>query len=163
MKTFKKYAQFVTFLCAIFALSCLAYQRNIGTSDIYLIPSYYSFIAAIVYFLNRISNRRIRWLCFIIFIVFPLTLVYFLGTGSGLTDSLDFFETFSKINVPFLPNLYYSFNNRVLNILVFYVLFVLLPVIYFYGAYYLSNKTLEKKLHFFGKDNSKNQEADSQH
>lgn len=136
IKKIKIHLVFAVLLFTVYVISCLIYNRSL--SDFYKDFLYYLVIAIIVFCLNLIRNRKARWAAFIVVIFAPLTYLIFTGINTTLVSSLDVLVTGLPLDLPFFPNLYSIFQDRVIPPVVIYILCFVLPLIYFYVLYALS-------------------------
>lgn len=136
IKKIKIHLVFAGLLSAIYIVCSLIYNRSL--SDLFLVFLYYLVIAGIVFCLNLIRNRKARWVTFFVVIFAPLTYLIFTGTKTALVSSLEVLVTGSPLDLPFFPNLYSVFKERVIPPVVIYILSFVLPLIYFYAVYAVS-------------------------
>lgn len=127
---------FAGLLSAIYIVCSLIYNRSL--SDLFLVFLYYLVIAGIVYCLNLIKKRKIRWATFIMVFFIPLTYIIFTGANVKYSSSLEVLELGAKLDVPFLPDLFFQIKDLKILSFVFYLLYFILPLIYFYAIYAVS-------------------------
>jgi hypothetical protein len=134
---------FAVLLFTVYVISCLIYKRSL--SDFYKDFLYYLVIAGIVFCINLIKKRKLRWGTFFVGIFAPLTFLIFTGTNAPYTSSLEVLVTALPLDLPFFPNLYTMFKDRVILPVVIYILCFVLPLIYFYAVYALSKMIFSPK------------------
>jgi hypothetical protein len=143
IKKIKIHLVFAGLLSAIYIVCSLIYNRSL--SDLFLVFLYYLAIAGIVYCLNLIKKRKIRWATFIMVFFFPLTYIIFTGTNVKYSSSLEVIEIWAKLNVPFLPDLFFQIKDLKILSFVFYLLYFILPLIYFYAVYAVSKMIFNQR------------------
>jgi hypothetical protein len=134
---------FAVLLFTVYVISCLIYNRSL--SDFYKDFLYYLVIAIIVFCLNLIKKRKVRWGTFFVGIFAPLTFLIFTGINAPYTSSLEVLVTALSINLPFFPKLYSVFKDKVILPVVIYILCFMLPLIYFYAVYALSKMIFNQR------------------
>lgn len=112
IKKIKIHLAFAGLLSAIYIVCSLIYNRSL--SDLFYVFLYYLIIAIIVFCLNLIRNRKTRWVTFIVVIFAPFTYLIFTGTNTALVSSLEVLLTGLPLDLPFFPNLYSAFKERVI-------------------------------------------------
>ena len=128
----------------IFIICTLVYGRGFSDDTIKVI-GYYSVLVVILFLLNLVKKRVLRWLVFLIVIFIPLSYLIFVGSDHPDGTSLYVLTSAAQIDVPFLPsNLSFELNSHFENVIITYSLYFLLPLLYWYGLYSLS-KLLENK------------------
>jgi hypothetical protein len=143
IRKIKIHLVFAVLLFTVYVISCLIYNRSL--SDFYKDFLYYLVIAGIVFCLNLIRNRRIRWSIFLLVFITPITYLIFTGTNAPYTSSLEVLVSALPINLPFFPKLYSVFKDKVILPVVIYILCFVLPLIYFYAIYALSKMIFSPK------------------
>jgi hypothetical protein len=143
IRNIKIHLVFAVLLFTVYVISCLIYNRSL--SDFYKDFLYYLIIAIIVFCLNLIRNRKARWVTFIVVIFAPLTYLIFTGSNTALVSSLEVLVTGLPLDLPFFPNLYSVFKERVIPPVIIYILCFVLPLIYFYAVYALSKMIFSPK------------------
>ncbi len=134
---YSKMIKVITYvLFTVYVISCLIYKRSLA--DFYKDFLYYLVIAGIVFCINLIKKRRVRWGTFFVGFFAPLTYLIFTGTNAPYTSLPEVLVTALPFNLPFFPNLYSVFKDRVIRSVVIYILCFVLPLIYFYAVYVLS-------------------------
>lgn len=155
IKRIKTHLLLLLFMYFVFTISTLVYGRNYSLKEWLHVALVYGVYVLVLYSINIIKKRWIKWVIFGGFFFFPLS--FFIIVGANLPDitSKDALLSSAPINVPFLPeyiNYPSQYPGRV--ILIFYVLYFLLPLIYWYGLYILSKRIVAKT----GKNMAKNAE-----
>lgn len=143
IRKFKIHFAFVVILFAVYVISSLIYKRSL--SDFYKDFLYYMVIGCIVFCINLIKTRKARWITFFVIFFAPLTYLIFTGTNTMYSSSLDVLVTGLPLDLPFFPDLYSIFQERVIPVTALYVLCFLLPLIYFYVIYSVSKMIFRNK------------------
>jgi hypothetical protein len=136
IRKIKIHFAFAVFMFTVYIISNIIYGRSL--SELFQVFLYYLVIAGIVYCLNLIKKRKIRWATFIIVFFIPLTYLIFTGTTVKYSSSIEVMEIWAKLNMPFLPDLFFQIKDLIILSFVFYLLYFILPLIYFYAVYALS-------------------------
>lgn len=141
----KRVVFFIVFLSlqvCVYVISSLFYSREISALPETIL--YYSVLVLFVIFVDLIKIRRVKWLILILINLVVITFVV-LGAYAPDISSIYLLVVMSPLNVPFLPRLNLNIDNKILRVVVFYLLYFLLPVIYWYGLYILSNRVILRK------------------
>ncbi len=137
-KLTNKYLFFVSILCIVFCISTIVYGRKLF-DELLGIVAYYSFVTAIIFIINLFKTRKVKWGVVVFFVGLITILIIWGESVNALEGSfLDLLVNLSKVNVPFLPNKVLVIEQLFLRAIVFYLLYFLLPLLYFYGVYYFS-------------------------
>jgi hypothetical protein len=127
---------FAVFMFTVYIISNFIYGRSL--SDLFYVFLYYLAIAGIVFCINLVRKRKIRWAIFLLVLVIPFTYIIFTGTNVKYSSSLEVLELGAKLDVPFLPDLFFQIKDKTILAIVFYLIYFVLPLIYFYAVYALS-------------------------
>jgi len=143
IKKIKIHLVFAGLLTAIYIVCNLIYNRSL--SDILMVFLYYLAIAGIVFCINLIRKRKLRWAIFLLVLVIPFTYIIFTGTNVKYSSSLEVLELGAKLDVPFLPDLFFQIKDKTILAIVFYLIYFILPLIYFYTVYTLSKMIFNQR------------------
>jgi hypothetical protein len=143
IKKIKIHLVFAGILFTIYIVCSLIYNRSL--SDLFLAFLYYLVISGIVFSMNLITKRIIRWVTFFGIFFIPLTFLIISGANTMYSSSFEVLVTGLPLNLPFFPDLYSVFRERVIPLATLYVLCFLLPLIYFYIIYYVSKMIFKNR------------------
>jgi len=128
---------------AVFAISTLIYRKEYSIEEWLHVALVYGIYVLILFSINIIKKRWIKWIIFGGIFFFPISYLILVGTNLHYVNSLDALLASAPINVPFLPKkINYPSGDPILINFVFYVLYFLLPLIYWYGLYSLSKRII---------------------
>lgn len=142
-KLVKTHLLLVLLMYVVYILFNIVYKRTFS-DDTYKIILYYGLLSAILFVLNLIQRRWLKWLVFVLALVIPLSGFYFLGTNPDNHDSINLLIGLSEGNVPFLPTIFLSSKIYYLRVFIVYLCYFILPLCYWYGLYYLSRKIVNR-------------------
>ncbi len=129
----------------VFAICTLSYGRDYSLEEWMHVALIYGVYVSILFCINIVKKRWIKWVIFGGIFFFPLS--YFIIAGANLPDitSEDALLSSAPFNVPFLPEkINYPSQYPGIIIFLFYVLYFLLPLIYWYELYTLSKRIIAK-------------------
>lgn len=132
---------FLLLLIALYAISSLIYFQNL--SDIFEAVKYYSVIIVLVFVFNLIKNQKLKWTVFFVILFFPLTFLYYKGINVQDYSSADVLLILAPVNVPFLGG-FIPVGDFTARVFVFYLLYFILPLLYFYGVYLFSKRMCKR-------------------
>lgn len=131
----KTHIIFVIFLFVFYVLFNTIYER--GYSESFKVLIYYSLLSMVVYVIHFINHKRIKWLIVLIFMI--LTALLQILSVNAEFSLLYIFVFLAPANIPFLPDQFVvNFENFAAKQIVNYLIFVILPIVYWYALYLLS-------------------------
>lgn len=142
-KSVKTHLLLILLMYIVYLLFNIVYKRTFS-DDSYKIILYYGLLSAILFVLNLIQRRWLKWLIFVLALLIPLSYFYFLGTNPDSHDSINLLISLSEGNVPFLPTIFLSIKNYYLRVFIIYLCYFILPLCYWYGLYSLSKKIVNR-------------------
>jgi len=154
-KKIKIHLLLLVFMYFVFVICTLVYGRGFSFEEWMEVVVYYGILVIILFCINLIKKKWIKWAFFVGLFFFPLS--YLILTGTDLPDitSLDVLLASAPSNVPFVPEyINYPTQDPITVTVIFYVLYFILPLAYWYGLYILSKKIIAK----MGKNKGKNAE-----
>ena len=106
-------------------------------------------LTSILFCLNLIENKKFKWIIIIAFICIPHLALTILGAGEEgneplAGDMVDLLVMASPGNIPFLPWFQLGLESRILNKIIYYIMFFYGPLLYWYFAYRGSKKIVSK-------------------
>lgn len=124
----------------IFIICQLIYNRNFSDDTIKIV-FYYLIIALFIFILNLIQKKIFKWLIVIFFFILPLTYLFFTDSPNNDFTLIYIMQVAAPANFPLLPdnlwqNLKYSNYQKTLPVL--YLIYFILPIIYWYTLYLLA-------------------------
>lgn len=134
---------FLLFLSIIYVICRYIYIKSL--SDLDEVILYYAILSMIVFCMNFIRSRKVKWILFLIVFFFSGTYFIFVGVNYPDYSSLDLLVIGAQVNAPFLTESIIPFINNASQPISLYVIYFLLPLIYFYGIYYLSKTLINRK------------------
>lgn len=114
----------------------IVYNRSV--SDLNEVLFFYFIIALLVYFISLLKQRLIRWGLVLFVFVLPATYIIFTASSDSLITSSELLLHGHKINAPFLPIIQFKLSNESFRLFIEYLLFFILPILYYYLLYCLS-------------------------
>jgi hypothetical protein len=140
IKKLTTHITFFTILLVIYLVfNAIIYSRKIDTGEAMEI---YLFLTLLVFCINLIKRRKIKWT--MVILINMLFLLMSIPSYSRLTDSmLDLFLANWQEHTPFLPR-WYSFRieNTFVRITCYYLLYPCGAQLYWYGIYRLSKRII---------------------
>lgn len=141
MNKIKIHIIFIFFLFVFYILFNIIYERSYSES--FKVIIYYSALSLMVYIINLINRKRIKWLIVLILII--LTVLLQILSVNAEFSLLYIFVIMSPANIPFIPDKFViNLENFFVKQIVNYLTFVLFPMIYWYALYILSKVVSEK-------------------
>lgn len=139
---------------SVFIICTLIYGREFSSKEWLHISLYYGIIVIILFLINLVKKTWIKWTnVAVIFIL--LSVIFYGGADNWDYSSLYVVLISAPVHVPFLPEkINYPSQYPSIVTFLFYVLYFLLPLIYWYGLYILSKRIVAKT----GKNMAKNAE-----
>lgn len=130
-------------LVSIYIISSLLFKR--GLSDLPEISLYYILLAILLLFIDLIKIRKIKWL--VIFLINLVAIIMvILGAYAPDASSIYLLVVMGPLNIPFLPRLEFTIDDKIVRVTVVYLLYFILPLIYWYALYKLSKSIVNKYL-----------------
>lgn len=136
---FKKIKTAIIFLALIFVLYIvfsIIYNRRM--SDVNEVLLFYVIIALLVFFISLLKRRLIRWGLVLFVFILPATYIIFTASSDSLITSSELLLHGHKTNAPFLPIIQFKLSNESYRLFIEYLLFFILPIVYYYLLYCLS-------------------------
>ncbi len=114
----------------------IIYNRSM--LDLNEVLLFYAIIALLVFFIS-VQKRRLmrRGLVLFVFIL-PATYAIFTTPADSLITSSELLLHTHKTNAPFLPIIQFKLSNENYRLFIEYLLFFILPIVYYYLLYCLS-------------------------
>ncbi len=123
-----------------FMMFSLIYKRDFIDNSLGAL-AYIMLLIALVFTINLIKKRIMRWIIFVTLSFLPLSYLIFAGINYWDYSSIYLLEHAAPINVPFLPDILAShIGNQTSKIIIVYLLYFLLPICYWYTFYFISKK-----------------------
>jgi 4-hydroxybenzoate polyprenyltransferase len=101
-------------------------------------------LAAIVFGVNLIKTKRIKWLIIIVISSVFLILTLF-GFNALEGNPVDILIELSQTNIPFLPQLHISMENAIIRYIICYLIYFCGTLLYWYSVYHLAKKIVNIK------------------
>ena len=125
----------------VFAIGTLIYNRDYSVKEWMQIAVYYGILATILFTINLIKKRWIKWVILMVLLTL-LSIVFFGGADNWDYSSLYGVLIMAPVNIPFLPDIFLKYELK--DTAIFYLLYFLLPIIYWYGLYIFSKRIVAK-------------------
>jgi hypothetical protein len=132
----------------VFVAGALVFKRDYSIEEWLEVLLIYLLITLLVFVINLLNNKWVKWIIVSLLYLIPQTILFWGGLDNWDISSIDVYMLWGKITVPFLPDNIPFTDNLSINTVLIYILFLLFPLIYWYGLYYVS-KMLVKKLDLF--------------
>jgi hypothetical protein len=139
----KVYIFYVALKCFLYIL--FTYIHNRLMSDFFEVFIYYNIIGLIVFLFSLLKTRKTRWVIFSLIIVLPITYFIFSAPSQSLVTSSELLLHGHKVNTPFLPKIQFKLKNDNFRLFFEYLLFFILPILYFYAIYSIAKFITHKK------------------
>ena len=142
IRKIKTHILFLLLMYVIYIISCLVYSRSF--SNILEALVYYVVLTFILFLIDRIESKKIKWL--IVGIVCVLaTFIVVLGASAPDFSSFYLLQITAQIYIPFLPDIYNYSDVVVIRFLTKLLLLLYLPFLYYYilfkiVKYYITDK-----------------------
>jgi hypothetical protein len=131
---------FFAMLLIVYIIFTMIYSRKIAIEDTI---GFYFILVTIVFCINLIKTRKIKWLIVSLMCILILVL-WVLGIGAIADNPFDLlFIDNSPVNIPFLPRfLHWHINNDnfILRFTVSYLIYFWGAILYWYLVYFLSKR-----------------------
>jgi hypothetical protein len=101
---------------------------------------YYAVLSAIVFCINLIKKRKIKWMIFTLLNILFLIVMIDIGFNALEENPLDIFVGDSAVNIPFLPFVEPPFASGIKRIAYVYLIYFGGALLYWYLAYRLSQR-----------------------
>ncbi len=128
----------------IYWLFVIIYDRDI-TDDSLKVGLYYLLIVILLYVLNLIRYRLIKWVLLIGILVPIVYLMYTDNSGNDFTLTY-ILQGIAPANLPLLPDNIWQYVNHssfIIRQLYFCLIYLLFPLFYWYGLYLFSKRIIK--------------------
>jgi len=125
---------------SVFLISQFIYNREL-TDDTLKVGVYYLIIVLLVSFLNLIRNNVIKWLILFFLFIVPISIFIFTDKPSNDFTLMYVIQTCAPANIPIVSDSiwkYLNHSNELIRVLNYYLIYFILPMVYWYGLYYLA-------------------------
>lgn len=122
-------------------LACHANYFQKISDDTLKIGIYYIIIVLLISTLNLIHSRRVKWLIVLFAFVLPISILVFTDNPNNDFTLIYVIQISAPANIPILPDNIWQYLNHAnysIWLLYSYLIYFILPIIYWYGLYKLA-------------------------